>query len=93
MSVKITTFEQVDSLKEGDILQKSPSYLRHEKIFGKVKYEDLVTYEIKNINKAAQSLNLEVRNNKDIFSWPSDLKRINIKAVNMLTDETWWIFQ
>jgi hypothetical protein len=91
MSIKITTIEQVASLKTGDVLQKSAPYRLHERVFGRAKTQDPITYEIKNINRKNNIINFEVRDDSALFSWPSDLKRINIKVENLLDDDTWWI--
>lgn len=93
MPVKITTPVQVESLKEGDVLQKSAPYRTHQKQFGKATTEDLVTYEIKGFNRKNQTVSLEIRDNSSMFSWPSDLKRLTIKIEHMITDDTWWIYE
>lgn len=87
MRVKIVTFQQLNDLKEGDVLQKFPAYTHSDN----AGFEEVITYEIKTINRANQTLNLSVNEDSRIFSWPGDLKRINIKASNMLVENVWWI--
>ena len=91
MPVKISTFHQLNALREGDILQKFPAYGRPESRFDNTRTEDIVTYEIKIINNVNQSLHLAVNENVDVFSWPGDLKRINITTASILVENVWWI--
>ena len=87
MRVKIVTFQQLNDLKEGDVLQKCPA-LSHS---DNAAFEEMITYEIQTINRANQTLNLSVNEDSGIFSWPGDLKRINVKASSMLVENVWWI--
>ena len=91
MPVKISTIHQLDALREGDILQKFPAHGRPESRFDNTRTDDIVTYEIKTINNVNQSLHLTVNENVDVFSWPGDLKRINIKTASILVENAWWI--
>jgi hypothetical protein len=91
MSIRITSSGQVELLKEGDILQKSAPYRMHQKVFGKSEVEDLVVYEIKSINRKHKTMSLEIKDNKNLFSWPTDLKRTTIKSESLFTDDMWWI--
>lgn len=91
MQIKITTFQQLSSLQEGDVLQKFPANGKPEHRFDKTRTEDIVTYEIKTINRISQTLHLSVNENSEIFSWPGDLRSVNIKTASILTDNTWWI--
>jgi hypothetical protein len=70
MLVKITTFQQINSLQEGDVLQKFPASGRPEHKFDKTRTEDIVTYEIKTINRISQTIHLAVNENSELFSWP-----------------------
>lgn len=91
MPIKITTFQQINSLQEGDVLQKFPANGEPEHKFDKTRTEDIVTYEIKTINRISQTIHLAVNENSELFSWPGDLRSINVKTASILTENTWWI--
>ena len=91
MPTRIITADQIQLLKVGDILQKSTPYHTHKKRFGNAAIENLVTYEIRSINKKSNTISFEVRDDKSLFSWPSDLYRMVVDMEKILTEDIWWL--
>jgi hypothetical protein len=92
MQTKLTTSEQLDQLKEGNILTKFPVNGAPEDKFDESRKEDIDVFEIITINRQAQIVKLILAPDAiEIFTWPGDVERLNMKLSTILSEKKWWI--
>lgn len=92
MQTKLTTFEQLDKLTEGNLITRFPAHGAPEDKFDERRKMDIDTYEIIGINRQEQLVKL-IRADEalEIFTWPRDIERLNIGLSNILSEKTWWV--
>ncbi|WP_162903034.1 hypothetical protein [Taibaiella koreensis] len=92
MPVKISTLSQLEILREGDILRKFPSHGASEPDFDETRQEDIDTYEINFYNRKEQLFRLTLNDKSGIFTWPGDMERLNIKLLDLVIENKWWVY-
>ena len=92
MQTKLTTPEQLDQLEEGSLLTRFPANGKPEDTFDESRKGDIDVFEIITINREDQIVKLILADDAiEIFTWPRDIERLNIKLSNILSEKTWWI--
>lgn len=92
MPIKISTLRQLEMLREGDILRKFPSQGEPESDFDETRQQDIDTYEIKLYNRKEQFFRLILNEKAGIFAWPGDMESLNIKLLNLIVENRWWVY-
>lgn len=92
MQTKLTSFEQLDQLIEGNLITRFPAHGAPEDKFDEDRKMDMDTYEIIGIDRKEQRVKL-IRADEalEIFTWPRDIERLSIGLSNILAEKTWWV--
>jgi hypothetical protein len=92
MPTKLTTPEQLDQLEEGIILTRFPAKGKPEDKFDESRKDDIDVFKILTIDRKGQIAKLILADSTiEMFTWPKDIERLNIKLSNILLEKTWWI--
>ncbi len=92
MQIKLVTPEQLDQLKVGNILTRFPSNGKPEDKFDESRKNDIDVFEILTINRQDQIVKLILADDAiEIFTWPGDIERLNIKLSTIISEKKWWI--
>lgn len=90
MQQKLTQCDQIEFLKEGDILYQFPLGGPPEGNFDSSRQEDIKVYRITSINARLDSIKLIIEDAL-IFSWPGDTERLTVNKSQLINEGVWWI--
>lgn len=91
MYQKLKTQDQLEMLKEGDLLYKFPSTGVPETNFAEQRHADIDTYTIRAINRNEGIVKLVTTDGStQMFTWPGDVERLNIRRSLLITEGIWW---
>lgn len=92
MHQKLKNQDQLEMLKEGDLLYKFPSTGAPEANFITQRQGDIDTYMIRAINRNEDIVKLVTADGStQMFTWPEDVERLNISRSLLITEGVWWI--
>lgn len=91
MPQKLTTTDQMELLREGDILYRFPSKGAPEATFTEYRKEEIDVYKIRSINRNDGIIRLVVADEAlQMFTWPEDIERLDMKKARMISEGIWW---
>ncbi len=92
MQQKLTDIHQLELLKAGDILYRFPVAGLPETIFDQQRYEDIIVYKVKSINKQLEIIRLTIAEEGQVmFTWPGDVEYLNMNTSKLIAEGVWWM--
>lgn len=90
MQIKLTTFQQLDQLAEGDLIIRFPVQGAPEDVFDNLADKEI--YQISRIDRNKHTLNLILSDEAlEVFTWPRDIERLKMDLSKIISEKTWWI--
>ena len=89
---KLTTLNQIEMLRVGDILKKFPSKGDPQETFDEERAENTDTYVIRSTNTGTQMIELVMTGASTyMFASPGEVGRLFIKSYELVEQKIWWI--
>lgn len=94
MAVKLTSLQQLEQLRIGNILKKLPIGAKPDRKFNWYDRNEIDTYEVKGFNLKENILKLtQIEEPLELFEWPNDVRYTNISSFKIISEKVWWIME
>ena len=94
MAIKLTSLQQLEQLRIGNILKKIPIGSKPDRKFNWYNKDEIETYEVKGFNLKENVLKLaQIDESVELFEWPGDVRYTNISCFTILSEKVWWIME